>query len=115
MSETISTHFYDLPTTHIRRNRHIYPSGSAGSLRIVNFVDLFSQVGILSHGPFIYPPRHPKLDAEGENELVEPPRVPFTVYVVADLDSEAGLALVKEALDSMVRVLRLYIDYILLV
>jgi hypothetical protein len=31
--------------------------------------------------------------------------VPFTVYIVADLDSEAGFALVKEALDSLVRLL----------
>lgn len=30
--------------------------------------------------------------------------VPFTVYVVADLDSEDGLALVREALESVVRV-----------
>ena len=99
IADSVSTYFYDLLTTDIRRNRHIYPSGSAGALRIVNLPELFSRVGILSHRPFIYPR---KLEPHGASELAESTHVPFTVYVVADLDSEAGLALVKEALDSIV-------------
>jgi UDP-glucose:glycoprotein glucosyltransferase len=101
--ETLSTYFYDLPTTSIRRNRHIFPSGSA--LRIVNLPELFSRIGIHSYGPFIYPFRRSRSPVEGESKTVETARVHFTVYVVADLDSEEGLALVKEALGSMVHTL----------
>lgn len=104
--ETLSTYFYDLPTTSIRRNRHIFPSGSA--LRIVNLPELSSRVGIHSYGAFNYPPRRPRLPVEDESETVETAHVHFTVYIVADLDSEEGLSLVKEALDSMVRTLFLF-------
>jgi len=98
----ISTYFYDLPTTALRRNRHLHPSGA---LRFVDLPDLFSRVGIHSHKSFIYPHRHSGSGADGESESVRTTHVPFTVYIVADLDSEAGFALVKEALDSLVRLL----------
>jgi UDP-glucose:glycoprotein glucosyltransferase len=76
-----------------------------GALRIVSLPQLCSRVGILSHGHFIYPRRRSGSGVVAETESVVSTRVPFTVYVVADLDSEAGLALVKEALDSLVRLL----------
>lgn len=43
-------------------------------------------------------------------EAAEPGRIPFTMYVVADLDSQAGLALMKEALESIVRVLLFHLE-----
>jgi UDP-glucose:glycoprotein glucosyltransferase len=101
----ISNYFYDLPTTAMRRNRHIYPSSSVSALRIVSLQQLYSRVGILPRGPFIYPRRRSGSGVVTESELVVSNRVPFTVHVVADLDSEAGLALMKEALDSLVRLL----------
>jgi UDP-glucose:glycoprotein glucosyltransferase len=104
--DDISNYFYDLPTTALRRNRHIHPSNSVDGLRIVSLQQLYSRVGILSHESFIYPRRRSTSDIVAESESVVSNRVPFTVSVVADLDSEAGLGLVKEALDSLVRLLK---------
>lgn len=89
----MATHFYDLPNTVLRRNKHTHPSLS-NPLRFVNAPALFSRAGLLAAESFIYPPLATAGDAMGD--------VPFTTYIVADLDSDAGLALVKEALDSMV-------------
>jgi UDP-glucose:glycoprotein glucosyltransferase len=87
-SENISTYFYDLPSSAKRRNQYIYPTSATGSLRIVNAPEIFSRVGLrTSSSTFIYP--------------AESPVVPLSMYVVADLDSEAGLGLIKEALSSM--------------
>jgi UDP-glucose:glycoprotein glucosyltransferase len=43
-TESLSTYFYDQPTTDKRRNRYIYPT-VAGSLKIVNMVELFARTG----------------------------------------------------------------------
>lgn len=95
--ENMSTFFYDLPTSNRRRNQHIYPSTSVGALKFSYLPKLFSRAGLLSPGAFVYPPRD-----SGSSESGETHRTAFTIYVVADLNSETGLALVKEALDSMV-------------
>ncbi|KII87653.1 glycosyltransferase family 24 protein [Plicaturopsis crispa FD-325 SS-3] len=82
----IDTYFYDLSTTATRRNRYIYPS--TGTLRVYNLFDLFSQA---------------KFDAS-PSRFVNPPdstQIPLSIYVVADLDSDEGVALMKEALQSM--------------
>src|SRR6267154_935913 len=79
-TDTISTYFYDLPTTETRRNRHIYPSGSSSALRIVNLPEAFSRLGIRWHEQFIYPDKRPT----AESEPVESARVSFTIFVVAD-------------------------------
>ncbi|EGO03944.1 glycosyltransferase family 24 protein [Serpula lacrymans var. lacrymans S7.3] len=87
---TISTFFYDLPWTPARRNAHIYPlisspasggvqpaGSSARPLRMFSLPELPKVVG---KGGFVTPRE-------------------FPMYVIADFDSESGLALVKEALD----------------
>ncbi|KAJ7651981.1 glycosyltransferase family 24 protein [Mycena polygramma] len=83
---TISTYFYDLPTSSPRRNRYIFPA--SGDVRIVNVPDLFRRTRFqVTPSTFVYP-----VGAE---------QVPLTVYVVADFDTEAGLGLLKEALISI--------------
>lgn len=91
IAEGISTYFYDLPTTNVRRNQHIYPGTGPGGLKFFNAPDFLA-------GAFVYPPSRNAADA------AEARRVSFTILVVADLESEAGLALVKEALDSAVSI-----------
>ncbi|RDB27081.1 UDP-glucose:glycoprotein glucosyltransferase [Hypsizygus marmoreus] len=87
-NEAMSTYFYNLPTTSLRRNRYIYPESTPGSLRIFNLPQLFSRTGYrVSSTGFIYPS--------------ETPVIPLSLYVIADLDSETGLGLVKEALSSI--------------
>ncbi|KZT07030.1 glycosyltransferase family 24 protein [Laetiporus sulphureus 93-53] len=84
---SISTYFYDLPVASKRRNRHIYPSVKTGDLRILSLLELVGPYEFLNWpGSFVYP--------------AEPERVPLTTYVVADLDSEAGRQLIKEALSA---------------
>ncbi|EGO29865.1 glycosyltransferase family 24 protein [Serpula lacrymans var. lacrymans S7.9] len=92
---TISTFFYDLPWTPARRNAHIYPlisspasggvqpaGSSARPLRMFSLPELPKVVG---KGGFVTP--------QDDDYL------PISMYVIADFDSESGLALVKEALD----------------
>ncbi|CAK5263114.1 unnamed protein product [Mycena citricolor] len=83
-AQHISTYFYDQPTTSLRRNKYIFPETA---VRIFNLPDTFRRTGFKDlPGSFVYP---------AETEML-----PLTVYVVADLDSEGGLDLVKEALQS---------------
>ncbi|OSD04995.1 glycosyltransferase family 24 protein [Trametes coccinea BRFM310] len=85
---SISTYFYDLPTTAKRRNTYIHPTKKAGSLRIFALPELIEKNGLNSTaGAFIYP-----VDSE---------QVLLTTYIVADLDSEDSRQLMKEALKSM--------------
>lgn len=42
----MSVYFYDLPTTAKRRNKHIYPSSKAGSLKVLDLPLLFDEVEI---------------------------------------------------------------------
>ncbi|KAF9495097.1 glycosyltransferase family 24 protein [Pleurotus eryngii] len=84
-AETISTYFYDLPSTNERRNRHIYPSSDANSLRIYSLPEVLADTGY-----------HPTFIAPEETE-----DVPMSTYVVADFDSSSGIQLAIEALKSM--------------
>ncbi|KAF5378749.1 hypothetical protein D9615_006978 [Tricholomella constricta] len=98
-NETVSTYFYDQPSTGLRRNRYIYPATTAGSLRIINLPDLFSRTGFrLAPSSFLYP---------SGSQIV-----PLSLYIVADLDSQAGLQLVKEALLSITPNARTRISFI---
>lgn len=94
----MSNYFYDLPNTMVRRNKHTHPSPS-NILRFINAPALFSRAGLLDAKSFVYPPiktESPIADIKGD--------VAFTMYIVADLDSDAGWALVKETLYSMVNI-----------
>ncbi|KAK0458728.1 UDP-glucose:glycoprotein glucosyltransferase-domain-containing protein, partial [Desarmillaria tabescens] len=83
-SASISTYFYDLPTTQKTRNRFI---DAIGSLRIYNLPELYARTGFgAGPGAFIYPP-------EGET--------PITLFLIADFNTEEGLELLKSALTSM--------------
>ncbi|KAE9396725.1 glycosyltransferase family 24 protein [Gymnopus androsaceus JB14] len=85
-NETISTYFYDLPTTRRRRSKYVLPSKD--NLEIVSLPELLSESGFgVTPASFVYP---------AESELI-----PVTMYVVADLNAKGGLAFVKEALLSM--------------
>ena len=54
--EDIANFFYDLPEANKRRNRHIYPSGKTGDLKIVNLPELLEKSGFShSKGSFVYP------------------------------------------------------------
>ncbi|KAF8069177.1 glycosyltransferase family 24 protein [Lyophyllum atratum] len=98
-NETMATFFYDQPSTGLRRNQYIYPATTPGSLRIFNLPDLFSRTGFhVAPSAFVYPPGSPV--------------IPLSLYVIADLDSEAGLQLVKEALSSITPDSRTRISFI---
>ena len=55
--ESLSTYFYDLPTTAKRRNAYVHPSSAkAGDLRIFALPDLIEANGLGSGpGAFVYP------------------------------------------------------------
>jgi hypothetical protein len=57
-SGAMSTYFYDQPSTNQRRNRYIYPT-AAGSLKIVNIVEMFARTGfeafVYGGKGFVYP------------------------------------------------------------
>lgn len=38
-SQDVNRYFFDLPTTHARRNPYIFPSAETNPLKIVNLVD----------------------------------------------------------------------------
>ncbi|KAF5330129.1 hypothetical protein D9611_010543 [Ephemerocybe angulata] len=82
---SIGEHLYDLPTTSKRRSLYIFPKTPA-DLRLVNLPEAFSKAGLsFSQGSYLYS------DSDA---------YPLSVWVVGDFDSEGGLDLVKEALDS---------------
>ncbi|KAL5480943.1 KRE5 [Sanghuangporus weigelae] len=92
---TIDTYFYDLPSTNLRRNRYIFPSslpksrigGQTSNLRIVNVPEMFKKTGFAPRaGAYLY--------SDSEDII-------FTTFVVADLDSEAGITLMRETLQSL--------------
>ncbi|KAK0452361.1 UDP-glucose:glycoprotein glucosyltransferase-domain-containing protein [Armillaria borealis] len=86
-SSSMSTYFYDLPSTQKTRNRFIIPSNAIGSLRIYNLPELFARTGFdVGPGAFLYPP-------EGET--------PLTLFLIADFNTEEGLELLKSALASI--------------
>ncbi|KAL0959808.1 hypothetical protein HGRIS_011489 [Hohenbuehelia grisea] len=84
----LANYFYDLPTTGRNRNPYIYPTTTPGSLRVHNLRELFAHSGFHFDGrAFVYP--------EAATAT------PLSVLLVADLDSEHGIQLVKEALTSL--------------
>ena len=50
----LGTYFYDLPSTHLRRSRYIFPA--TGQLHISNLPELFGETGFLpENDSYIYP------------------------------------------------------------
>ncbi|KAG6885729.1 hypothetical protein C0993_010556 [Termitomyces sp. T159_Od127] len=87
-NDTLGTYFYDQPTTGIRRNRYIYPTDAPESLKVFNLPELFAKTRFrVTPAIFVYP--------------AESPIIPLSLFVIADLDSQEGLKLVKEALLSI--------------
>jgi len=55
-ADDIENHFYDLPTTMKRRNRHIVPVGNGGGVRVSGLPDLHRWAGLhTSPDMFVYP------------------------------------------------------------
>jgi UDP-glucose:glycoprotein glucosyltransferase len=103
----MSNYFYDLPTTNLRRNSYIYPSSTGGNLRILNLPELFGKTHFrISPATYLYPSMFASftcLNNLNERHLApEFDSISESLYVVADLDSEAGLELIKEAINSLV-------------
>ncbi|KAK7462762.1 killer toxin resistant protein [Stygiomarasmius scandens] len=85
-NETISTYFYDLPTSVQRRNKYIIPTQA--ELQIFNLPEIFARTRFRDHpSAYLYP---------SETEVI-----PLTIYVVTDLNKKDGLELVKDALLSI--------------
>ncbi|THH10819.1 hypothetical protein EW146_g8252 [Bondarzewia mesenterica] len=81
----VSTYFYDLPTSQKSRNRHIFPSSNADGLVAYNMPEVIEKTDfVVRPAGFVYPPNINL--------------VPFTIYVVADLDTEGGLSIMESAL-----------------
>jgi UDP-glucose:glycoprotein glucosyltransferase len=87
--ETISTFFYDLPTTGRRRNKVIIPTPD-NELRAHSVLDVFDGDAMVLAKQFIYP-----VDAKRAT--------PLSVWVVGDLDSKEGHALLEGALRNVDR------------
>ncbi|SCZ98554.1 BZ3500_MvSof-1268-A1-R1_Chr3-1g05461 [Microbotryum saponariae] len=99
-SETdVENFFYDLPTTHKRRNRFVFTS-EANPLKVVNLVEVLEGVerGFVE-GTWIE--AAPSLEDEQGSELGEGLELDQVVslHVVADLDSSDGRQLVHTALE----------------
>jgi UDP-glucose:glycoprotein glucosyltransferase len=104
----MSTYFYDQPTTSRRRNSYLYPNTTPGSLRIFNIYEVFGRTGFrVSPSTFVYPRKSLCTLCvsfpDANLVLAETEGIPLTMYVLADLDSEAGFKLVEEALKSIAR------------
>lgn len=106
--DDISTYFYDLPQSNKRRNRYIYPSAKSGSLRIHNLAETLDRSSFPSSpDSFVYSGWCPCGLLQQYVVNLEPPtddakKHLVTIFVVADLDEESGLGIVKEALSSIV-------------
>lgn len=54
--ERMSTYFYDRPEASKRRNKHVYPTGKTGSLKIVNLYEVIDRSQFSLHaGVFMHP------------------------------------------------------------
>ncbi|KAG6887758.1 hypothetical protein C0995_013010 [Termitomyces sp. Mi166 len=110
-NETLGTYFYDQPTTGIRRNRYIYPTDAPGSLKVLSLPELFARTKFhVAPATFVYPGEPASSFSIAKSlvltlvcALADSPVIPLSLFVVADLDSQEGLKLVKEALLSIVR------------
>ncbi|PPQ69221.1 hypothetical protein CVT24_000018 [Panaeolus cyanescens] len=87
--ETMSNYFYDLPTTSKRRNKYIFPTGSTAAVnRIANIPEIFNQLKMESSSwTYVYPTK--------KNAISQ------SLLIIADLDSDHGLSLIKNALLSL--------------
>lgn len=106
----MATYFYDLPSSSKRRNKYIYPTttklNSVGDLRIVNLMDVYqaSEFPITS-GSFIHPREYDTTcvsRTKTDMHKAASQRLNVSTIVVADLDSNDGLELVKAVLQSLV-------------
>ncbi|PPQ81692.1 hypothetical protein CVT26_007456 [Gymnopilus dilepis] len=85
---SMSNYFYDLPNASKRRNVYMFPAGGSKDVQIVSLPEVFRKTRFrVSEGTYLYPTA-----AESVYE---------SLYVVTDLDTEDGLALVKEAISSL--------------
>ncbi|KAF9513801.1 glycosyltransferase family 24 protein [Hydnum rufescens UP504] len=91
----MSVYFYDLPTTAKRRNRHVYPSTQAGSLKVFSLPDLFDQVGI---------------DRVAIDYTTE--AVPLSIWVVGDFNLPSHVELLRNALTAMDTVTTFRLSYL---
>ncbi|BEI94341.1 uncharacterized protein CcaverHIS019_0608000 [Cutaneotrichosporon cavernicola] len=87
--ESISTFFYDLPTTGKRRNKVILPSPD-NELRAVSVLDVFEDEAAVLAKQFIYPKEATRA-------------TPLSIWIVGDLDSKDGHALLEGALRNIDR------------
>ena len=95
-----------------------------GDLRIVNWSELLEKKGGLvlhEHGSFIYPRMYNASRRDSNiltfyaftlhlllfHDIAGEDRVPLTIIVIADLNSDDGLDLIKEVLRSMVRLVQI--------
>ncbi|KAF9648458.1 glycosyltransferase family 24 protein [Thelephora ganbajun] len=85
----MSVYFYDLPTSRKRRNKLVYPSGMLSNAQLTSLPQLFEVTGFKAKaGSYLQYP-----------ECKDTPLV--TSYVIADFDTEDGLSLLREAVESL--------------
>lgn len=87
--QDISTFFYDLPSTSRRRNKVIIPNAE-NELRAFSVLDVFDGDAMVLAKQFVYPKDAGKA-------------TPLSVWVVGDLDSKDGHALLESALQNVDR------------
>ncbi|GAA5851194.1 hypothetical protein JCM8547_004161 [Rhodosporidiobolus lusitaniae] len=90
-----STYFADLPSTHKRRNSYIYPS-ETNPLRFVNLVEAFKGIDPVYVKNDYVEGVSGVWDEDG-NDIEDSPVI-VTIFVVAELNGDDGLALAKAAL-----------------
>jgi UDP-glucose:glycoprotein glucosyltransferase len=99
-ADNIENYFYDFPTAMKRRNRHVVPVGDGDGLRIASLPNLHQQAGLnASSAMFIYPSKaiSSSSDSLTDGNVVSE-RVPLSIYVIADLDTEDDLSVLRAAL-----------------
>jgi UDP-glucose:glycoprotein glucosyltransferase len=104
----MSVYFYDLPTSRKRRNKLVYPSGKPSSTQHTSLPQLFETTGFKAKaGSYLQWRKAPPKPYRGlfadQLRTAERKDAPVvTSYVIADFDTEDGLDLLKEAVESLV-------------
>lgn len=100
----MTNYFYDLPTTSKRRNPYIFPSQPQGILKIANIPALFTKIGFKLPSSYIYPRQFvsPGMYFDWQTCAADAFDVSQSLFVIADLDTDDGLDLIKESLLALV-------------
>lgn len=96
----MSRAFYDLPTTTARRSKYLLPGLTENKLKVFSIPKLMSSMPAqIASKDFIYTRAFTVPHAELPLTSADRTRgTPITIWIIGDLDSVAGRALIDDAL-----------------